>query len=152
MQKEWIIEKLRDQGCRITKQRLLLIDIILENECSSCKDIYYKALKQDSKIGPATVYRMINTLEEIGAINRKNMYKIEDDTLKDDSIFTNIDMKSLDSTEEETINSSNQMITIQLMDQTTVHLSKGKWIQVIMEGLRVCGYPIPSSSQNTDNQ
>lgn len=76
MQKDMIIEKLREQGCRITKQRLILLDIILSEECSCCKEIYYKASKKDARIGSATVYRMINTLEEIGAINRKNMYKV----------------------------------------------------------------------------
>ena len=40
------------------------------------KEIYYKAAKQDGRIGTATVYRMVNKLEEIGAISRKNMYKI----------------------------------------------------------------------------
>ena len=35
------------------------------------KEIYYKALQKDSSIGPATVYRMVNTLESIGAISRK---------------------------------------------------------------------------------
>lgn len=75
--KEQIIEKLKENGCRITKQRRMLIDIILENDCSSCKEIYYKALKADEKIGVATVYRMINALEEIGAISRKNMYRVE---------------------------------------------------------------------------
>lgn len=76
MQKDAIILKLKEQGGRITKQRLMLLDIILEEECSSCKEIYYRAVKKDAKIGVATVYRMVNTLEEIGAINRKNMYKI----------------------------------------------------------------------------
>ena len=75
--KEQIIEKLKENGCRITKQRLMLIDIILENDCSSCKEIFYKASKADHKIGVATVYRMINALEEIGAISRKNMYRVE---------------------------------------------------------------------------
>lgn len=69
--KEMIVEKLKENGCRITKQRLILIDIILENECQSCKEIYYKAAQIDHKIGVATVYRMVNALEEIGAINRK---------------------------------------------------------------------------------
>jgi Fur family ferric uptake transcriptional regulator len=69
--KEMIIEKLKENGCRITKQRLVLIDIILGNECQSCKEIYYKAVEIDDNIGIATVYRMINALEEIGAINRK---------------------------------------------------------------------------------
>lgn len=76
MQKDIIVGKLRECGCRITKQRLILLDIILQQECSCCKEIYYKASLLDNKIGPATVYRMINTLEEIGAISRKNMYRI----------------------------------------------------------------------------
>ena len=76
MQKEIIIERLREWGCRITKQRLMLLDIILDEECSCCKEIYYKASKLDKRIGSATVYRMVNLLEEIGAISRKNMYKI----------------------------------------------------------------------------
>jgi len=74
--KNLIVKKLQDQGYRITKQRLLLIDIILSNECSCCKEIYYQASKHDSDIGAATVYRFVNTLEEIGAINRRNMYKV----------------------------------------------------------------------------
>ena len=76
MKRELIIQKLREQGCRITRQRRILLDIILEEECSCCKEIYYRAMEQDSKIGTATVYRMINTLEEIGVISRKNMYKV----------------------------------------------------------------------------
>lgn len=75
-QKDIIINELKSRGCRITKQRLILLDIILQEECSSCKEIYYRASKVDGSIGTATVYRMINTLEEIGAISRKNMYKI----------------------------------------------------------------------------
>lgn len=76
MQKEMILEKLKEQGCRITKQRLMLLDIILEEECYCCKEIYYKALKMDKNIGTATVYRMISLLEEIGAIRRNHMYEI----------------------------------------------------------------------------
>ena len=77
MQREIVIKRLKEQGCRITKQRMVLLDIILNENCSSCKEIYYKASRIDSKIGTATVYRMINTVEEIGAINRRNMYKID---------------------------------------------------------------------------
>lgn len=76
-QKEAIVDKLKTNGCRITKQRLILLDVILEGECSSCKEIYYRASKIDNTIGTATVYRMINTLEEIGAIDRKNMYRVQ---------------------------------------------------------------------------
>lgn len=69
--KDEIIERLKENGCRITRQRKILIDIILENDCASCKEIFYKASREDNRIGVATVYRMINALEEIGAINRK---------------------------------------------------------------------------------
>ena len=55
---------------------LFLLDIILDEDCSSCKEIYYKAVKRDDSIGIATVYRMVNTLEDIGVISRKNMYKV----------------------------------------------------------------------------
>ena len=77
MNREEIIQKLRARGCRITKQRLTILDIILEGDCSSCKEIHYKASKLDSGIGMATVYRMVNSLEEIGAITRKNIYLVE---------------------------------------------------------------------------
>lgn len=75
MQKEAVVQKLRERGLRITKQRLLLLDIILNEDCSCSKEIYYKASKINSNIGFATVYRMINTLEEIGAISRKSIQK-----------------------------------------------------------------------------
>ncbi|MCR5195703.1 MAG: transcriptional repressor [Pseudobutyrivibrio sp.] len=76
-QRELIIQQLRDSGCRITKQRLIILDIILNQEPSCVKEIYREAVKQDKNIGSATVYRMVNTLEEIGVINRKNMYQVD---------------------------------------------------------------------------
>ena len=56
MQKELVIQKLREQGCRITKQRQILLNVILQEECTSCKEIYYKAASIDPGIGAATVY------------------------------------------------------------------------------------------------
>ena len=76
MQKELVLQKLREKGCRITKQRRMLLDVILQEECASCKEIYYRAKQKDDRIGTATIYRMVNLLEEIGAISRKNMYRI----------------------------------------------------------------------------
>lgn len=120
MEKDIIIQKLKECGCRITKQRLVLLDVILEGECTSCKEIYYKASKLDENIGTATVYRMINTLEEIGAIDRKNMYRI-------------CGKEPCDMKEACTC-------TIELEDDTRYHLSAGKWNRVLEEGLRACGY------------
>ncbi len=51
MQREIVIQRLKEQGCRITKQRMVLLDIILNENCSSCKEIYYKASRIDPKIG-----------------------------------------------------------------------------------------------------
>lgn len=118
MQKEMVLQQLKENGCRITKQRKILLDIILQEECASCKEIYYKAIAKDSSIGTATVYRMVNLLEEIGAISRKNMYRISCD-----------------------MNCSRENIcVIRLDDHTICRLSSSEWYKVISEGLRSCGY------------
>lgn len=76
MQREIVMQRLREQGFRITRQRRILLDVILNEDCACCKEIYYKASSIDEGIGVATVYRMVNLLEEIGAIDRKSMYRI----------------------------------------------------------------------------
>lgn len=118
MKKEIVIQRLREQGCRITKQRQILLDVILQEECASCKEIYYKASSIDSKIGAATVYRMVNLLEQIGAISRKNMYRI--------SCSMNCDKENA--------------CIIELDDNTVCRLSAQDWYKVISEGLKACGY------------
>lgn len=74
--KEMVYNELRNRGYKITKQRKLIIDTILVKECTCCKEILYQIHQRDNSIGIATVYRMIRTLEEIGAIDRKNLYRI----------------------------------------------------------------------------
>ncbi|MGN0167907.1 MAG: transcriptional repressor [Acetatifactor sp.] len=118
MQKEMVLQRLRERGCRITKQRQMLLDVILQEECASCKEIYYRAASMDSAIGAATVYRMINLLEEIGAISRKNMYRI--------SCPMNCEKENA--------------CIIELDDSTVCRLSAKNWYKVISEGLRACGY------------
>ena len=132
MQKDLIIQKLREQGCRITKQRLMILDIILQEDCSCCKEIYYKvqekdrkASKLDHKIGSATVYRMINTLEEIGAISRKNMYKVS---------------CSMDCAAD-----CGHACTIELEDGSKLQFSEQKMSQIIQSGLVACGYAVEHS-------
>lgn len=125
MQKENIIQKLKERGCRITKQRLMLLDIILEEDCSCCKEIYYKASRLDDKIGTATVYRMVNTLEEIGAISRKNMYKVS---------------CSMDCAAD-----CGHACTIELEDGSKLQFSEQKMSQIIQSGLVACGYAVEHS-------
>ncbi len=69
--KERIIREMRSRGCRITEQRRILIEIILKNEYHCSKEIYYEALKQDSSIGMATVYRTINVLQDMGILKKE---------------------------------------------------------------------------------
>ncbi len=118
MKRENVLRGLKERGFRITKQRLMLLDIILEDEYSCCKEIFYQASKRDQKIGAATVYRMINLLEEIGAISRRNMYRIACE-------------------EEQEVEAA---CRIELDDKTVIELSAKKWNEVIKSGLRACGY------------
>ena len=118
MQKEIVIQRLREQGCRITKQRLMLLDVILNEDCSCCKEIYYRAAEVDPGIGAATVYRMVNLLEEIGAISRKNMYRIACGAVCD----------------------REKACTIELDDDTIKELSAKSWNAVVLAGLKACGY------------
>lgn len=120
MQKEMVIQLLKNRGCRITKQRLMLLDIILEEDCSCCKEIYYKASGIDPSIGTATVYRMVNILEEIGAISRKNMYRIACGCSGECGM--------------------ENACTIELADDTVYHLSAKEWNRVMKAGLEACGY------------
>ena len=60
-QKEEVIHKLQGSGRRVTRQREMLLEIILDGSWSSCKEIYYEAAKRDPSIGLATVYRMVGT-------------------------------------------------------------------------------------------
>lgn len=115
MQKDIIVQKLKDCGCRITKQRLMLLDIVLEGDCSCCKEIYYKASKRNKDIGFATVYRFINMLEDIGVISRKNFYKVSWGEEKG-------------------------ACTIEFEDDSVMELSADKWKTIIKEGLCACGY------------
>lgn len=118
MKREIILQKLKEQGCRITKQRLMLLDIILEEDCSCCKEIFYKASRRDKQIGAATVYRMINTLEEIGAISRKNMYKI---ACGNECKVENA-------------------CVIEFDDDSVEELSAQSWHRIIESGLEACGF------------
>lgn len=49
-EKEEILHLLRKRGFRVTKQRELILDIVFEHECASCKEIYYQAIQRDSWI------------------------------------------------------------------------------------------------------
>ena len=76
---EQVERALQQSGKRITQQRKILLDVILNGEWECCKEIYYEAVKRDSSIGMATVYRMMTTLEEIGVIERRCVFRVKDE-------------------------------------------------------------------------
>ena len=115
MQREMILKRLKEEGYRITKQRNAVIRIILEQECASCKEIFYQSAKINKKIGAATIYRTINILEEIGAIDRKNLYRISDWT-------------------------EDGMVTVILEDGEKIEFTTEEWRGVLQKGLQSCGY------------
>ena len=116
MQRSAIVDRLRREGCRITKQRKIILDIILQEECTCCKEIYFLASKKDPNIGMATVYRMINLLEEIGALKRKSAYRICDEQ------------------------GQVPVCCVQLDDQTNIRLDNEKLCKIIEKGMESCGY------------
>ena len=116
MQRSAIMNRLRQAGCRITKQRKIILDIILQEECTCCKEIYFLASKRDPNIGMATIYRMINLLEEIGALKRKRAYRI----CKEESPV--------------------HICSVKLDDYTSIRLDGEKLRQVIEKGMESFGY------------
>ncbi|MCU6762955.1 ferric uptake regulator [uncultured Roseburia sp.] len=71
---DYVLQELKKHGKRITGQRKIILEIILQQDWENCKDIYYEAIKKDSSIGIATVYRMLDTLEEIGILEKRCSY------------------------------------------------------------------------------
>lgn len=78
-QKEQVIEEFRKRGKRITGQREILLEVILEGNWTSCKDIYYQARKRDPGLGMATIYRTVSALEEMGVLTRTYQYSYPED-------------------------------------------------------------------------
>ena len=115
--KNYILDQLRQRGCRITKQREILVDVILRENCSNCKEIYYMAIKEDPAIGMATVYRMVNLLEEIGALQWRNEYKI------------------FEKTKEKT-----RKYLIKFADASSMELKADSFHKVLERGLEVSGH------------
>lgn len=118
MRKEMILRKLKEQGFRITKQRLILLDIILNEKCTCCKEIYYRAVEQDPGIGVSTVYRLVNSLEEIGAISRSDIYRIRCDS--DEKISTDY--------------------TVEFDDGTCRSFSEKSFNAILLAGLKAGGF------------
>lgn len=71
-----IVRQLKERGYRITNQRKLLLEIILSDELSSCKEIYFAAKKLDDKVGIATVYRTVQLLEDMNFVKKGMLVQV----------------------------------------------------------------------------
>lgn len=116
-EKDKILELFRTKGMRITKQRKLILDIVFEQDCTSCKEIYYQASKRDKNIGIATVYRMVNALSELGVFHTNTPYRLEN-----------------------TYQEPGNGCYVILKDHGEVEFSGDEWMKVLSEALHQKGY------------
>ena len=82
------IRKLEQSGLRMTIQRRHIIEILTSSKCTSPKELWYEAKEYVPDLGIATVYRLINRLEQIGVISKARNLGIQNvepklGTLKD---------------------------------------------------------------------
>ena len=71
---EIILQKLKEQGYKLTPQRKAVIDTILNNDHKhlNTEEIYDALKEKYPKMGLATVYRTLIVLDELGVISKIN--------------------------------------------------------------------------------
>jgi Fur family peroxide stress response transcriptional regulator len=77
---EQLVQKLRDQGYRLTPQRLALVDLIASSEGHpNAAQLYDRLRRRFTTTSPATVYKLLALLKEMGEV-----YEID---FRDDSHY-----------------------------------------------------------------
>lgn len=79
--KEQIVERFKRSGKRITRQRQIIFEVILEKDWINCKEVYFEASRMDPTIGLSTVYRTMRTLEEVGVLKCGYRYAVPEETI-----------------------------------------------------------------------
>lgn len=71
---EYLREKLKEKGYKLTPQRRSILDIILETEGNhlSAEEIYELVKNKCPDIGLATVYRTMQMFDEVGLVYKHN--------------------------------------------------------------------------------
>ena len=117
LRKDVVMERLRQEGFRVTRQRKLLIEIILEENCSCCKEVYILAAGKAPGIGMATVYRTVDALERVGALKRSTPYQLCDHGGK-----------------------TCKRCLVELEDSSVAELDYASMEKVLEKGMKCCGY------------
>ncbi|MDD2283388.1 MAG: Fur family transcriptional regulator [Eubacteriales bacterium] len=88
MDLEQIIAKLSARGHRITRQRRLVLEVILADPClQSAEGIYGKCRELDDSISYPTIYRTLDMLVEAGVVRKlhfnqgKSWYELVENNL-----------------------------------------------------------------------
>ena len=117
LKKDVVFERLRQEGFRVTRQRKLLIEIILKENCSCCKEVYILASRKDPGIGMATVYRTVDALERVGALKRRVPYQLCDHGKR-----------------------PCKCCLVELEDSSVVELDYASMEKVVEKGMKSCGF------------
>jgi Fur family peroxide stress response transcriptional regulator len=67
-ERERLITKLREQGFKITPQRLAIIELLEQGKHRSAEEIYKKLLQSYPMLSRATVYNTLEVLKQLGEI------------------------------------------------------------------------------------
>ena len=69
-----IESKLKENGCKMTEQRKIILEILLEGgRHYTAQEIYEKAVAKNSSMNFSTVYRNLELLMNMGIIKRMNI-------------------------------------------------------------------------------
>ena len=67
-------EMLRAAGCRVTAQRLLLLQLLHDSKGhAGADDLYHLARARDPRLSLSTVYRTLNKLREVGLVHELHL-------------------------------------------------------------------------------
>lgn len=76
-ERDTLLDRMRARGMRITPQRQVLAELLEKAEKHlDAEEVYQRAIKRDSGIHRATVYRTLNTLKKMGLVDELDLMHV----------------------------------------------------------------------------